>query len=437
MSLDPIRQIPTSPRFQAGDTLVLFGELFQRGYANGLVEQAQKLGMNIIYSTVGRRDKDLGLRPLNHEEILNLPKPLINVPLEAGFDEEACSTGETPNDFLKDAKLSNWETTKLDFHKIEESREKGHERFRQQVRNYLSALEEHLPSTGNVYFAHLMAGGIPRSKILMSIMNRVFKGSQDRYVSSQFFWETDIGKLCAISFNEVTADTLLVLLQETEALRKKLDQTGRRVSYSAYGYHGTEVLIGHQYVWQTYTPYLQGWAKKRMEDHAKDFFHKGVKVAVYNCPEILTASSSVFVGGEISLFPLLAALEKETSHSKVTQQILNQAQSFMKEGFSWKQLVQMSSDFLQLPSVRDLCNFEKWPQHSKPDVMEKMLQLCDEMSALQKTNKQEIAAMLSELVFQASAKIMITDIWHPSSAVRWIGHDVLAKVIAESNSHES
>ncbi len=436
MSLDPLRHIPTSPRFQAGDTLVLFGELFQRGYANGLVEQAQKLGMNIIYSTVGRRDKEVGLRPLNHEEILNLPQPLINIPLEAGFDEEPCSTGETPNDFLKEAKLSNWETIKLDFHKIEESRKKGHERFRQQVRQYMEVLEEHLPSTGHVYFAHLMAGGIPRSKILMSIMNRVFKGSQDRYVSSQAFLETDIGKLCAMSFNEVTADTLLILLQESESLRKKLDLAGRRVSYSAYGYHGTEVLVGHQYVWQTYTPYLQGWAKKRMEDHAKDFFHKGVKVAVYNCPEILTASSSVFVGGEISLYPLLAALEKESPASPFIQKILSQAQSHMKDGCSWKQLVQMSIDFLQLPAVRDLCRFEKWPQHSQPDVMEKMLALCDEMSNLQKTNKQEIAALLSELVFQGSAKIMITDIWHPTSAVRWIGHDILAKVIAEFNPHE-
>ena len=35
----PIRHKPTPHLFQKGDVLVLFGELFNRGYANGLVEE--------------------------------------------------------------------------------------------------------------------------------------------------------------------------------------------------------------------------------------------------------------------------------------------------------------------------------------------------------------------------------------------------------------
>lgn len=43
-----LRQKPEKAPYQAGDVLVLFGELFSRGYANGLVEEAERLGMKII-----------------------------------------------------------------------------------------------------------------------------------------------------------------------------------------------------------------------------------------------------------------------------------------------------------------------------------------------------------------------------------------------------
>ncbi len=35
--------------------------------------------------------------------------------------------------------------------------------------------------------------------------------------------------------------------------------------YTAYGYHGTEILIDGEYHWQTYTNYTQGYAKMRLE----------------------------------------------------------------------------------------------------------------------------------------------------------------------------
>ncbi|MFA7634012.1 MAG: hypothetical protein WCX90_10260 [Thiohalomonadaceae bacterium] len=43
--------------------LVLFGELFGRGYANGLIDEARKSGMTILGVTVGRRDENDQLRP--------------------------------------------------------------------------------------------------------------------------------------------------------------------------------------------------------------------------------------------------------------------------------------------------------------------------------------------------------------------------------------
>jgi hypothetical protein len=49
--------------FRKGDIFVLFGELFGRGYATGLVDQARKAGMRIVGITVGRRDENNALRP--------------------------------------------------------------------------------------------------------------------------------------------------------------------------------------------------------------------------------------------------------------------------------------------------------------------------------------------------------------------------------------
>ena len=37
---NPIRNIPEAHNFGPNDTLVVFGELFQRGYANGVVDEA-------------------------------------------------------------------------------------------------------------------------------------------------------------------------------------------------------------------------------------------------------------------------------------------------------------------------------------------------------------------------------------------------------------
>ena len=88
-----LRDIPQKNIFRKGDTFVLFGELFGRGYVNGLLDEARKAGMNIVGMTVGRRDENMALRPLNAEELAeaeaNLGGRIINVPLMAGFDLDA------------------------------------------------------------------------------------------------------------------------------------------------------------------------------------------------------------------------------------------------------------------------------------------------------------------------------------------------------------
>jgi hypothetical protein len=83
----PMTTLPTAAAYTGGDVLVLIGELFGRGYANGLIEEASRLGMTVIGTTVGRRDSDNTLRPLTAEELSEaeqiLGASIINIPLEA------------------------------------------------------------------------------------------------------------------------------------------------------------------------------------------------------------------------------------------------------------------------------------------------------------------------------------------------------------------
>ncbi|MRR39077.1 hypothetical protein EG829_31405, partial [bacterium] len=134
---NPLKQIPETAGYGKGDVFVLFGELFGRGYANGIVDEARKAGMTIIGATVGRRDNNGPLRPLTAEELAeaeaNLGGRIINVPLEAGFDLEPAADGLTPADRLKGVKPDTVVETKLDMAAIEESRRKGLARFRENL----------------------------------------------------------------------------------------------------------------------------------------------------------------------------------------------------------------------------------------------------------------------------------------------------------------
>ena len=79
-TFQPLREVNPSNGYKKGDVLVVFGEVFARGYVNGLIDEAKKAGMKVIYSTVGRRDENEALRPLNDAELAEKDQPLINVP---------------------------------------------------------------------------------------------------------------------------------------------------------------------------------------------------------------------------------------------------------------------------------------------------------------------------------------------------------------------
>jgi len=426
----PMREIPQTPSWSKTDVVVIFGELFQRGYVNGLVEEAMRHGAKVIYSTVGRRDSDGNLRPLTTEELKEKDQPLINVPLEAGFDLQPSKAGPTPVDQLSGLKLGDWETFRMNWEQIKEARDKGVKDFRLRTQSYLQELSQHIPADANVLFVHTMAGGVPRAKIVMPAMNRVFKGHGDRYASSEEFWKTDIGRFCAESFMEVTAQTLEHLIELSAPIRDRQAKNGKFVHYVAYGYHGTEVLMGDEYRWQSYSPYLQGFAKIALEEVARNATAKKIPTTVFNAPEILTNSSSIFLGVEVSLYPLLGALRKEGSQSTATKKLLAHCQSLLKPETTIDVIMAYTKRYFESDIIRQWSRFDVWPQHNGPEQMALMREASSHLMGMNKDPKNMITSALSEVVFRGCGSLMFAEAYNPQRPVWWLGHDIIAKQTA-------
>jgi hypothetical protein len=432
---NPLRQLPCPAGYGKRDVFVLFGELFGRGYANGLVEEARRAGMTILGITVGRRENDGFLRPLTDMELEQAQETLggkiINIPLEAGFDMDRSASGITPADQLKGLKSDGWESAVLDWAAIEESRKAGAERFTSALSIVMSELDALIPDDANVLFSHTMAGGIPRARVLMPVLNRVFKGTGDRFTSSATFWKTELGQLCSISFDAVTADTFRHLLDYSSAIRERITAQGGKVAYTAYGYHGCEVLVNGEYVWQTYTPYLQGWAKMRLEGIASEAWNGGINAAVFNCPEIQTNSSALFLGVEISLYPLISALMKEGS-GPVVDGIRNSCQALLKDDVSIEELLAAANSYLSDPVLEPFREFSPWPLHNSAQQSSLMLTSASKMLDMNRDSKNIVCAELSREVFKAVGRLIFHSSWKPGAPVLWLNHDIVARQILSS-----
>jgi hypothetical protein len=429
----PMKSLPAPAGYKQGDVLILIGELFGRGYANGMIEEAKRLGMTVLGTTVGRRDSDGTLRPLNQDELTDaealLGGSIINIPLEAGFDMETPDGEPSIAERLKKVKPDEWETVSFEESFISKARAAGVERFMKNLSAVMVELEKKIPAGASLLFAHTMAGGIPRARVFMPLLNRVFKGSGDKYLASQPFWNSGIGKLCDASFNEVTADTLKHLIEASAPLRQRLTAAGSKVSYTAYGYHGTGILLDNQYRWQSYTPYLQGFAKMRLEDHAEEARRKGINATVFNCPEILTNSSALFLGVEISLYPLLIALQ--TVAGKAGKQVADHCATLLADGFNLDQLLKETNEYLNHPLISAPVVFESWPQHSTKEQMELMLATSNRLMEMHSDQKQLICATLSKVVFRATGRLMVQGSWSSNESATWLNHDIIAQLVAE------
>lgn len=430
----PLRHIPQANVFRKGDVFVLFGELFGRGYVNGLIDEARAAGMSIVGITVGRRDETGALRALTAEEHAEaedkLGGKIVNVPLMAGFDMDAPEGEQNPTELLADVKLKTWQDDKLDWEKIERCREAGVRRFTTSAAQAMAEIDKLIPEGANVFFAHTMAGGIPKIKAFLAIANRIYKGRGERFESSRTLLDSDLGKLILMNFDEVTANTLKYLIDASAPIRERVTKAGGEVRYTAYGYHGTEILIGGKYVWQTYTNYTQGYAKMRLESIAEAAWKQGVYATVFNCPEIRTNSSDIFVGVELSLFPLLTALKKEGGGAWAEQQ-WQICQDLLGEGVSLQSLLDKIEQYNNDATSALFRNFEAWPMDNTPELADVMIGTSEEMTAMHKDRKALITDHLSSLVLEGAGPLMFHGASEKISPVLWLSHDIIARQLNE------
>jgi hypothetical protein len=428
--LTSLRHIPQANLFRKGDVFVLFGELFGRGYVNGLIDEARAAGMTIVGITVGRRDENNALRALNEEELAEAKAKLggriINVPLMAGFDLDAPEGGQNPTEMLSGLTLKSWQDDKLDWDKIDACRQAGVKRFTDSAATVMAEIDKLIPDGANVFFAHTMAGGIPKVKAFLAIANRIYKGRGERFMSSRALLDSDLGKLILMNFDEVTANTLQHLINSSAGIRKRTAATGGQVRYSAYGYHGTEVLIGADYHWQTYTNYTQGYAKMRLESVAEAAWAEGVCATVFNCPEIRTNSSDIFVGVELSLFPLLKALKKEGGGAWVEQQWAI-CQGLLADGVSLQSILDLIESYNNDPTSATFRNFDAWPMDNTPELAEVMIGTSEEITRLHKDRKALITDHLSSLVLESAGPLMFHGAAEKIAPVLWLNHDIIAR----------
>lgn len=428
--LTPLRHIPHANLFRKGDVFVLFGELFGRGYVNGLIDEARAAGMTIVGITVGRRDEGGALRALTAEEHaeaeLQLGGRIVNVPLMAGFDMDAPEGERNPTELLAGITLKSWQEDKLDWAAIERCREAGVRRFTNSVAQVMAEIDKLIPDGANAFFAHTMAGGIPKVKAFLAIANRIYKGRGERFMSSRALLDSDLGKLILMNFDEVTANTLDYLISGSAAIRERLERTGGQVRYTAYGYHGTEILIGEDYVWQTYTNYTQGYAKMRLESVAQAAWEKGIAATVFNCPEIRTNSSDIFIGVELSLFPLLRALKKEGGAAWAAEQWAI-CQGLLKDDVSLEAVLDTIEKYNKEDTSAYFRNFEAWPMDNTPELADMMIGTSEEITQLHKDRKALISDHLSALVLEGAGPLMFYGAAEKIAPVLWLSHDVIAK----------
>lgn len=436
MELIALRELPKNSVFKEGDVFVLFGDLFGKGYANGLVKQAKKNGLKILGVTMGRRNSNKDLVPLTEDELAeckkNLGGEIINIPLEAGFDLEkidGVSIAETVDSINK----NKWKTAKLDFSKIADAKKLGEEKFQARTEQVMEILENKIPEDKNIFFAHTMAGGIIRSKLLFVVANKVFKGKGDRHQLSGEFWESDLGQLCSQSFDSVTANTFNVLINASQKIRTRNKKNGKTVFYSAYGYHGTEIFIKNDFQWQTYVPYQQGHAKKRLENFAREAKAKNINATVFNCPEIRTNSSSIFLGVEIPLFALLSSLKKFFP-SDWTEKQWSICQNLLKEDTKIEDILADLENCLLSPAVQECISFENWPTENTLELSNNVIGLSEKIKLSHKDNKNYISDYLSSLILEASGSLIFDYGSVAKEPVIWLGHDIIIKKLAQLHS---
>jgi len=211
-------------------------------------------------------------------------------------------------------------------------------------------------------------------------------------------------------------------------LRDRVAKNGGQVSYVAYGYHGAEIYVAGAYQWQSYSPHLQGFAKIELENIARRATKDGVRVCVFNAPEILTNSSSIFQGVEIALYPLLGAFMMEAPDHPVTRKLMEQCARLLRPEHTVDALTDLTDGYFRSDIIRRWTQFEQWPQHSGAEQMELMQATSKKLVDMHKDRRELLTATLSDVVIKACGQAMLREALNPREPVWWIGHQFVTSV---------
>jgi hypothetical protein len=151
-----------------------------------------------------------------------------------------------------------------------------------------------------------------------------------------------------------------------------------------------------------------------------------VRASVFNAPEILTNSSSIFLGVEVALYPLLAAFKKEAPDHPVTKKLLAECADLLKPEHTIDALIELTDGYFRSDIIQRWTNFEQWPQHNAPEQMELMLATSKTIIDMHKDDRKLLTAVLSEIVFKACGYAMLNEALNPRQPVWWVGHQFVA-----------
>jgi hypothetical protein len=425
MRINSLRSI--SDRFGDHDVLVVFGEIFDAGYANGVVREALRRGMKVIYSTVGRRD-GVVLRVLDSNELeQKRASPIINIPLEAGFDHEE-HDGKSVVSILDHAGDMSIDELKFDWEWVDKVRRAGRARFVQSVERFMFELEEMIPPQSNCLFLHTMAGGIPRSSFMHSILLKLFRPQSADFLSSERFFSSDLGRLCEISFQEVSAESYRLMIELSHKLRRRLESRGNRVSYAAFGYLGNEVFFRGQYRWQALGFYIQAKAKLKLTEFSKESFAAGISSTVFNVPECITSSSKTFPGIELPILLLVSALRNESKEKEKYKSLEEAIGRFLLPNVSVTEFVSKIDVHYSALIGTKWTDPSAWPQQSDSNIMSQFSDWSRVHRSMQSGGPNALPLFLSEIIVDAVGKIVLGQSWDSNQPELWIGHDVVAKM---------
>ncbi|MDD2542751.1 MAG: hypothetical protein PHH28_17155, partial [Desulfuromonadaceae bacterium] len=146
--------------------------------------------------------------------------------------------------------------------------------------------------------------------------------------------------------------------------------------------------------------------------------------------EIQTNSSALFLGVEISLYPLMHAIRREAGE-QISAPLETRCQAMLKEGETIADLLSRADRYLSSPVLKQLVDFTTWPQHNTREQAELMLTSSAELMEKHRDQKQLVCAELSRIVFLAAGRLMLHSSWSTASPVIWLNHDIISRLLAD------